>query len=52
LYFLVNELVVLGLFLVCFVHAARQGWVGVARLISGVVFGLLLELATLRQLQA
>ncbi|MCX6026628.1 MAG: carotenoid biosynthesis protein [Chloroflexi bacterium] len=51
-YFLVNELVVLGLFLVCLVHAARQGWAGVARLLSGVVFGLLLELATIRQLQA
>jgi hypothetical protein len=52
LYFLVNELVILGLFLVCLVHAARQGWAGVARLLSGVVFGLLLELATIRQLQA
>ncbi len=52
LYFLANELVVLGLFLICIVHAARQGWASVARLLSGVVFGLLLELATIRQLQA
>lgn len=51
-YFLVNELVVLALFLICLVHAARQGGAGMARLISGVVFGLLLEVATIRQLQA
>jgi Carotenoid biosynthesis protein len=51
-YFLVNELVVATLFLVCLVHAARQSWVAVARLTAGVAFGLLLELATIRQLRA
>src|SRR3989304_7848663 len=51
-YFLINELVVLALFLICFVHAAKYGWSGVARLLSGVAFGLLLEVATIRQLQA
>jgi hypothetical protein len=51
-YFLVNELVVLALFLICLVHAAKQGWSGVVRLLSGVVFGLLLEVATIHQLQA
>ena len=51
-YFLVNELVVLALFLICLVHAGRHGWAEVARLLAGVVFGLLLEVATIRQLQA
>ena len=51
-YFLTNEVVVLALFLLCLVHAAKHGWSGVARLLFGVVFGLLLEVATIRQLQA
>ncbi len=52
LYFVVNEIVVATLFLICLIHAARQGWAAVARLTAGVAFGLLLELATIRQLQA
>ncbi len=51
-YFIVNELVVATLFLVCLVHAASEGWPAVARLAAGVAFGLSLELATIRQLQA
>ena len=52
LYFLINELVVAALFVVCLIHAVRQGWAAVARLLAGVLFGLLLELLTIRQLHA
>jgi len=43
---------VVALFVVCLIHAARQGRAAVARLLAGVLFGLLLELLTIRQLHA
>ncbi len=51
-YFLIFELIVAGQFLLCAWHAARRGPAVVWRLLAGVLFGVLLELATIRQLNA
>lgn len=51
-YFLVLELLVLILFSLCLRHAWGQGLAGVWQLLAGVVFGLLLEMATIQQLHA
>ncbi len=52
IYFLSFELITLGTFALCLVHAWRAGSKAVWQLLAGVVFGLLLELATIRQLHA
>lgn len=51
-YFLASELVTLLVFLLCLRHATRRGGPALLRLLAGVLFGLLLELATIRQLHA
>jgi len=52
LYLVVFEIVVLGLFILCLKHAWRAGLPVVCQLIAGVLFGLLLEWATIQQLHA
>lgn len=51
-YFLLFELLVFMMFLGCLQHAWKIGMPKVWELIAGVLFGLLLELATIQQLQA
>jgi len=51
-YFVVFELIMLGLFLLCLRHAARQGPARVWQLLAGVLYGLALEWATIQQLHA
>jgi hypothetical protein len=52
LYRVVFELLVYGLFAGCLWHAWRRGSHLVWQLVAGAVFGVLLELATIRQLHA
>ncbi len=52
IYFLSFEIVVSILFLLCFVQARKAGLLQVWQLIAGALFGLLLEWATIQQLQA
>jgi len=52
LYLISMEIIVLMLFIVCFRHAWRTGPEEVLRLAAGTLFGLLLELATIWQLEA
>ena len=51
-YFVVFELSILIVFILCFIHALRAGIAAVLQLLAGIGFGLLLELATIRQLDA
>jgi uncharacterized membrane protein len=51
-YFITFELVIYATFGLCLVHAWRSGSAGVWQLVAGVVFGLLLEWATIQQLEA
>lgn len=51
-FFIVMELIVYGLFAVCITHAWRAGPEAVLRLVAASVFGVLLELATIWQLDA
>jgi hypothetical protein len=51
-YFLVFELIVAGQFLICVRHAWRRGPGALWALVAGAAFGVLLELATIRQLNA
>ena len=51
-YFVIFELLVAGLFMLCLRHAARQGPARVWQLVAGVLYGLLLEWATIQQLHA
>ena len=51
-YFIVMELIVYGLFLICLRHAWRAGPEAVLRLLAASLFGVLLELATIWQLDA
>jgi hypothetical protein len=51
-YFITFELVAYSLSLLCFIHAFKKGAGYVMRLVAGIAFGLLLELATIRQLNA
>ena len=52
LYFVLFELILYFQFVLCFMHARKHGTAAVIRLFAGVVFGLLLEIGTLRQLNA
>jgi len=52
LYLFAFEAVVFGLLILCFRHAWKQGLPVVWQLLAGVLFGLLLEWATIHQLQA
>ncbi len=51
-YFLALEVLMAALLLLCLRHAWRQGAPDVLALLAGVLFGVLLELATIRQLEA
>ena len=51
-YFVVFEIAAFGLFLLCLRHAARQGPARVWQLVAGILYGLLLEWATIQQLHA
>ena len=51
-YFITFEIIAYSLSAVCFVHAFKKGTGNVLRLLAGIIFGLLLELATIRQLNA
>jgi uncharacterized membrane protein len=51
-YFIFFELMIYLLFAFCLRHARRQGMTNLLRLLSGVVYGIILEIATLRQLSA
>ena len=52
LYFTIFEFIVYSLFLLCLRHAWRIGAHKVLQLVAGALFGVLLELATIRQLNA
>lgn len=52
LYFILFEFIVYALFLLCLRHAWRIGAHKVLQLAAGALFGVLLELATIRQLNA
>ncbi len=51
-YFITFEIIAYALSALCFVHAFKNGTGNVLRLLAGILFGLLLELATIRQLNA
>lgn len=52
LLFVLFEISLMTLFAMCLRHAARLGLAAIWQLLAGVLFGLLLEWTTLRQLQA
>ena len=52
LYFIFFELMIYLLFALCLQHARRQGLTNLLRLLAGVVYGVILELATIHQLSA
>ncbi len=51
-YLISMEIITLALFVLCLWHAWRAGPEAILRLLAGVLFGVLLELATIRQLHA
>jgi hypothetical protein len=51
-YFIAFELMIYLLFILCFIHAWRGGPAIVWRLVAGVLFGILLEYGTIRQLHS
>jgi hypothetical protein len=51
-YFLLFELIIYVQFALCFRHARKQGTADLLKLLAGILFGVLLELATIRQLNA
>jgi uncharacterized membrane protein len=51
-YFILFELIIYIQFVLCLRHAWKQGMANLLRLIAGILFGVMLELATIRQLQA
>lgn len=52
LYFILFELIIYVQFALCLHHAWKQGTANILRLLAGVLFGIMLELATIRQLHA
>jgi hypothetical protein len=52
IYFIFFELIIYIQFVICLHHAWKQGTAKVLRLFAGVVYGVFLELATIRQLDA
>lgn len=52
IYFILFEIVLFLQFGLCLQHASRHGAANLLRLAAGAVFGVLLELATIRQLRA
>jgi hypothetical protein len=51
-YFIIFELMIYFLFALCLQHARRQGLANLLRLLAGVLYGIILELATIHQLNA
>ncbi len=51
-YFLLFELIIYLQFVLCILHAWKHGSASMVRLFSGILFGLLLELGTIRELNA
>jgi len=51
-YLISMEIITLALFVLCLWHAWRTGPEAILQLLAGVLFGVLLELATIRQLHA
>ena len=52
IYFILFELIIYIQFALCLQHAWKQGTANLLKLFSGILFGVTLELATLRQLHA
>jgi hypothetical protein len=52
IYFILFELIIYLQFALCLHHAWKQGMPNLLRLFAGVLFGVVLELATIRQLNA
>lgn len=52
IYFILFELTLFVQFALCLHHAWKHGTANLMRLLAGVVFGVMLELATIRQLRA
>jgi Carotenoid biosynthesis protein len=52
IYFILFELIIYVQFVICFYQACKQGTAQLLRLLAGILYGILLELATIRQLQA
>ena len=52
LYFILFELVIYLQLALCLQHAWKQGKANLLRLLVGILFGIILELATIRQLEA
>ncbi|MFN8413669.1 MAG: carotenoid biosynthesis protein [Anaerolineales bacterium] len=52
IYFILFEVIIYIQFLICFRHAIKNGPVNISKLLVGIVFGVMLELATIRQLHA
>ena len=51
-YFIIFELIIYIQLALCLRHASKQGTANLLRLLAGTLFGVTLELATIRQLQA
>lgn len=51
-YFIIFELIIYSQLAFCLYHALDRGTANLLRLLAGIVFGVLLELATIRQLHA
>lgn len=51
-YFTLFELIIYIQFILCVIHAWKQGPANLLRLFAGILFGVTLELATIRQLNA
>lgn len=52
IYFILFELIIYLQFLLCLQHAWKHGTANILRLLAGILFGVALELATIRQLNA
>ncbi len=52
IYFFLFEIIIYIQFTLCFVHAWKHGTANLLRLFAGILFGVVLELATIRQLNA
>lgn len=52
IYFILFELLIYLQFVICFSHAWKHGTANLLRLLAGILFGVSLEIATIRQLHA
>jgi hypothetical protein len=52
IYYILFELIIYIQFAICLRHAWKQGTANLLRLLAGIIYGVTLELATIRQLQA